>query len=81
MAKLKMKTNEEVKFLLECQENIFVSSNCDLVRYLRNLINANVNVKISCYFGIDVYVDTKYTTALFSNGNQIYIKNERHDYL
>ena len=74
-------TNEEVKFLLECNDNIHVSSDCDLVRYLRNLMNNDVPMKVYSYFNIDVYVNTKYTTAFFNNGNQIYIKNEKHEYI
>lgn len=79
--KVKSLTNEQVQFLLECKDNIYVSSDCDLVRYLRNLMNNDVPIKVSSYFHTDVYIDTKYTTALFSRGKQIYIKNERHEYI
>lgn len=79
--KVKSLTNEQVQFLLECKDNIHVSSDCDLVRYLRNLMNNDVPMKVYCYFNMDVYIDTKYTTAFFSRGKQIYIKNERHEYI
>lgn len=79
--KVKSLTNEQVQFLLECKDNIHVSSDCDLIRYLRNLMNNDVPMKVYSYFNTDVYVNTKYTTALFSRGNQIYIKNERHEYI
>lgn len=79
--KVKALTNKQVQFLLEFKDNIYVSSDCDLIRYLRNLMNNDVPIKVSSYFGMDVYIDTKYTTALFSKGNQIYIKNEEHEYI
>ena len=78
---MKSLTNKQIQFLLECKDNIYVSSDCDLVRYLRNLMNNDVPIKVYSYFSMDVYVDTKYTTALFSRGRQIYIKNERHEYI
>ena len=78
---MKSLTNKQVQFLLECKDNIYVSSDCELVRYLRNLMNNDVPMKVYSYFGTEVYINTKYTTALFSRGNQIYIKNERHEYI
>ena len=79
--KVKSLTNEQVQFLLECKGNIYVSNDCDLIRYLRNLMNNDVPMKVYSYFNMDVYVNTKYTTAFFNKGNQIYIKNEKHEYI
>lgn len=78
--KVKSLTNEQVQFLLECKDDIHISSDCDLVRYLRNLMNNDVPMKVYSCFN-SVYIYTKYTTAFFNRGKQIYIKNERHEYI
>ena len=78
---MKSLTNEQVQFLLECKDNIHVLSDCDLIRYLRNLMNNDVPLKVYSYFNMDVYIYTKYTIAFFSRGKQVYIKNERHEYI
>ena len=48
---------------------------------IQALMNNDVPMKVYSYFNMDVYIYTKYTTAFFSHGEQIYIKNERHEYI